>query len=152
MEKAKKMFNKYWIVGLALLAIAIVAIIGAKQGWFTPKARTIDPTTAAQDGSSQTISDNVAHNLAVGLRDTFHNHWLYYDNDTAIAVMRPIYDLSDADLIVVSNKYNSLFANDAVKTNRSMRSILQAENLGWFFGEANELRDELVVRLNKLGA
>lgn len=149
--EAKKFLGKYWVVGLALLALVIVALVAAKQGWFAAKSKTLNPSTAAQDGSSQTISENVAHNLAVGVHDTFHNHYLYYDNDTAISIMTPLYELNDADIITVSNKYNSLYANDAVKTNRSMRSILQAEILG-FFGEANALRDEIVKRLNKLGA
>ena len=150
MNKITDFLKKYWLIALVVLAISVVIVVGSKKGWFSAKSKALDPTDAAQDGSVKQITENAAHNMAVSIHDTFDNHWLYWDSALTVSVLEPLYDLSDADLIAVSNKYNSLYSNDVIKENRSLKSIIQGELLG--IGEANALRDEIVQRLSKLGA
>lgn len=156
MKSFFKWLKANWAIPLILIGGAIVLIAGSKAGWFDPKIKlgAVDATdpTNTNDNSTPTISDVKANNLSVAVHDTFVNHYLYWDTDLAIEVMRPISNLKDADLIVVANKYNSLYGNKNETWERSLRSLLASETLGaGIFESASEMRNDLTNRLATLG-
>jgi hypothetical protein len=156
MKNFFKWMKQNWAVPLFLVVGVILLIVGSKQGWFDPKIKqfAIDPTNPdnTNDNSTPTISDTKANNLAVAVHDAFVNHYLYWDSDLAVEVMRPISNLKDADLITVGNKYASLYGSKQETWERTLRSILAAEILGAGYLEtASAMRDDITNRLSSVG-
>lgn len=142
----EKFIKKYglWILGLA--AIIVFVVFAVKKGWFKDKAAEIDPKTASKDGSEVTISDSQAQNMAKGIHDQLINYANFFDSNGLITKMQPLVNMTDSNLVVVANKYASMYAGEEMNT---LSSALAGEYLGW--GEVNSMRDRLVGRLTELG-
>lgn len=156
MKNFSKWLKENWVLPLVLVVGVVLLIVGSKQGWFDPKIKqgAIDPTDPnnTNDNSSPTISDTKANNLAVAIHDRFVNHYLYWSPADAIEVMKPIYNLKDADLLTVANKYASLYSNKADSYERTMSNLLSSETLGaGYLENASQMRDEITTRLASLG-
>lgn len=156
MKNFFKWMKQNWAVPLFLVVGVVLLIVGSKQGWFDPKIKqgTIDPSNPdnTNDNSTPTISDVKANNMAIKVHDAFVNHYLYWDSALALEVMRPIDNLKDADLIVVGNKYVSLYGNKAETWERSLSGLLGSETLGvGLLESASAMRDQITNRLAAVG-
>lgn len=138
--------KRNWVLITVIVTASILVGLGVKYGWFMkPKLKKVPEDVAPPDGSTVTISSAIAHNKAVDLHDTFEGQYLFLDRDTAIGVMTPIYQMNDADIRNIGNKYNELYSGEK----RSMKQLLIGEWLGWT--AAGALRDKLVKKLTELG-
>jgi len=130
-----------------LAGIAVFAIWAYSKGWFAgpDKGYNIDPNSAP-DGTTPTApaEDPKYKNLA----RTFRSAML--DNSTSsdifIRACDSLLNLSDADLISVSNAYNKMYVNEDYNT---LSAVLQQE---WviIWSTSEQKRDQLLTRFQSL--
>lgn len=137
-----------------LAGLAVFAIWAYSKGWFAGPNRgyNVDPTKAP-DGTTPTApaDDPKYKNLA----RTFRNAMLENSTSTDIFVRAcdSLLNLSDSDLISVSNAYNKMYVNEDYNT---LSAVLQQEWVApWWVivgeNKSEKKRDELLARFQNLG-
>jgi hypothetical protein len=122
----------------------VLIVIAMRKGVFKSDKGYETSEGNATDGSTQTIDDNTAKNIARQFREGL------LGNNTSSTIFvnacNSLLQLNETDLIAVSNAYNNLYVNKEYNT---LRSLLVQE---WvWYSESVQKRDALLNKFNKIG-
>jgi hypothetical protein len=139
---------------LGIAALGLVLFVAYEKGYFSPeRGRNLDPAQAITDNSQRTISEANIQNTINTLRSLVLDTVAlgnYFDDEELSQAIAKVNALNDADLIALSNAYNSRFPNDTYKT---LYTLLNSVYLGYgFVGTAHAERAKLFIKLQKIGA
>lgn len=134
---------------LILIAIAVIIYIIVKANEEKKvKKENIDSEANAKDGSTPSLGNSEYKNKARTIYESFEGQYLFFDDATAKSDLLMLNNLSDADLIEVSNAFSDLYTTTNYK--KSMKGLIQGEYLYSYASDA--MRDLVVKRLGDLNA
>jgi len=130
---------------ILLAGAGIVLIYLIQKGVFkADKGYNLDPEQNAQDGSTPTMDNNQSRNIAVSHRNALLDNNI--DSSIFVGSCRQLLGLTDANLLSVSNAYNSLYVNDSYNT---LRSLITQE---WtIYSDSIKAKNDLLQRYSRLG-
>ena len=131
----------------AIGVLVVVLVVAYSQGLFSKdRGKNVNPNTAAQDGSTPTLSNNQYDNKATTVHTSLQGYLQGFGGDLW-TILADLDALNDSDLIQVANAYSRLYPNDEYPT---LYSIIQSTT-AFYFSETYTLKYEVLARLKKLG-